>query len=394
MRKIILAFTGLLALLMGCGTEPTPILPSIAISDLTIAEKNEDFTVQVSVQISEASESDVTFEVVSVQGTAQTDKDFQAVNTSGVIKAGEKSTSFDVTIIGDDLEEEDESFEVRLANVANAEISKGAGVVTLTNDDDFVFRIPSTGYESAESYAGMTLVWEEQFDGPNLDPNTWTHEIGDGCDKGICGWGNNELQYYQEGNTSIVDGNLVIEARREPQGGKAYTSSRIITQYKKSFKYGRIDIRAVMPKGKGMWPALWMLGNSIDTDGWPACGEIDIMEMVGGGEGDATTHGTVHWSNAGQYASYGQGTSLATGKLSDEYHVYSIQWDNEAIRWYLDDVEYNVINITAADLSEFREEFFFIINLAVGGNWPGSPNADTPFPNWLIVDYVKVFQEN
>jgi beta-glucanase (GH16 family) len=165
----------------------------------------------------------------------------------------------------------------------------------------------------------------------------------------------------------------------------------MITQGKKEFKYGRVDIRAALPKGQGIWPALWMLGKSINTVGWPACGEVDIMEMVGGAGRENTVHATAHWFHTA-YASYTGHTTLSQGTYSDKFHVYSITWNEQFITWYVDDVEYHKIDITPAELSEFREQFFLIFNVAVGGNWPGNPDSSTQFPQHMIVDYVRVFQ--
>ena len=158
------------------------------------------------------------------------------------------------------------------------------------------------GYDAPESYDGYTRVWEDEFNGTTLSDD-WTYEIGDGCPN-LCGWGNNELEYYRAENTTVADGYLSITAKKENFGGRDYTSSRLITKDKQEFQYGRIDIRAIMPKGQGMWPALWMLGENIDEVSWPACGEIDIMEMIGGDGKDNTVHGTVHWDNNGNYANW------------------------------------------------------------------------------------------
>ena len=261
--------------------------------------------------------------------------------------------------------------------------------VTLAGDNTTV-TIPTTGYITPNNYAGMTLVWEENFNGTSLSNSAWTFETG----RGTNGWGNNELQYYRQENTSLQDGHLVITAKKEAFGGAEYTSSRIVTRDKKTFQYGRIDIRAVLPKGQGIWPALWMLGTNFSTVGWPACGEIDIMEMVGGGGKEKTVHGTVHWDNGGSNAcTCGHaGYSLSSGTFNDEFHVFSIVWNTNSITWYVDDVQFNQVDTTPANLSEFDAQFFFIVNLAVGGNWPGSPDASTVFPQHLIVDYIRVFQ--
>ncbi|MHA7129051.1 glycoside hydrolase family 16 protein [Algoriphagus namhaensis] len=252
---------------------------------------------------------------------------------------------------------------------------------------------PNTGYTTPESYPDYNLVWQDEFNEPALSDD-WTFQLGDGCPD-LCGWGNEELEYYKKENTTLEDGFLVITAKAENAGNKSYTSSRLITKGKKAFTYGRVDIRAVMPKGQGIWPALWMLGENIDEVGWPRCGEIDIMEMIGGSQNnnDGTVHGTVHWDNAGSYANYGGKTELAYGTLSDEPHVYSIIWDEQKIRWLLDDVEYHVIDITPANLEEFHRPHYFIMNVAVGGRWPGRPDGTTTFPQQMRVDYIRVFQK-
>ena len=246
----------------------------------------------------------------------------------------------------------------------------------------------NSGYSTPLSYPNYTLVWNDEFDGNSLS-NAWVHEIGNGN----WGWGNNELQYYRSQNTEVDDGYLIITAKEENYGGKNYTSSRIKTQGMQSFQYGRIDIRAILPHGQGIWPATWMLGDSYSSTGWPSCGEIDIMELVGGiGYNDRTVHGTIHWDDNG-HASYGGSNSLSIGdKFADEFHVFSIVWTPTSIKWLRDDIQYNEADITPASLSEFHQNFFFIFNVAVGGNWPGSPDGTTLFPQRMIVDYVRVFQ--
>ena len=268
------------------------------------------------------------------------------------------------------------------ANLSQSQYIEVIDSVTITFSSGGV---NDTGYSTPLNYPNYTLTWNDEFNGSSLSSN-WTQEIGNGN----WGWGNNELQYYREQNTSLENGYLIITAKQENFGGKNYTSSRIKTQGNIFHTYGRIDIRAKLPFGQGLWPALWMLGENFSSTGWPSCGEIDIMEMIGGnGWNDRTVHGTVHWEDNG-HALYGGHNTLTSGRFADEFHVFSIIWTPSSIKWLRDDIQYHVIDIN--NLSAFHNNFFFIFNVAVGGNWPGSPNASTIFPQTMIVDYVRVFQ--
>ncbi len=235
------------------------------------------------------------------------------------------------------------------------------------------------------------LVWSDEFDGSSLDTSNWSHDLGDGSSEGIPGWGNNELQYYREENTTVSGGFLTIEAREEAFAGKDYTSSRIKTQAKQSFQFGKIEIRAKLPEGQGLWPALWMLGESITTVGWPASGEIDIMEMIGGSDRENTVHGTIHWDAAGHLFSGGS-TTLSSGTFADDFHLFTIIWDSVSIKWFVDDQLYHSESIVSTSQSELKAQFFLLFNVAVGGDWPGSPDESTSFPQQMVVDYVRVYQ--
>lgn len=232
------------------------------------------------------------------------------------------------------------------------------------------------------------LVWSDEFDSASINLSNWTHESGGN------GWGNNELQFYtnREVNSYIDGGKLVIKAIAENYSGRSYTSARLKTQGKRFWKYGKVESRLKLPFGQGIWPAFWMLGENITYTGWPACGEIDIMEMIGGSGRENTVHGTAHWDNSGQHAQYGNDYTLSAGTFSDDFHVFRIEWDQSIIKWYVDNSLYNTISITPSGLSEFHQEFFIILNLAVGGNWPGNPNSSTTFPQYLEVDYIRVYQ--
>jgi beta-glucanase (GH16 family) len=234
------------------------------------------------------------------------------------------------------------------------------------------------------------LTFEQDFNGPAgqaPDPKVWTRDLGDN------GWGNQEWQDYTDGNkNAFLDGkgNLVIEARKE--GEKKFTSARMNTRNSFTQAYGRFEARLKMPIGKGMWPAFWMLGANDNEAGWPGCGEIDIMEYLG--HLPKTTHGTVHGPGYSGAGGIGKKTELAT-LLNEDFHVYSIDWEPEMLRWYVDGKEFN--RLTPDDLGArewvFDHPFFIILNLAVGGGWPGYPDETTVFPQRYTIDYVRVYRD-
>lgn len=226
------------------------------------------------------------------------------------------------------------------------------------------------------------LIWSDEFDAAAINPFYWTYDIGGS------GWGNNELEYYtnRSENSKIENGNLLIIAKKESYGGNAYTSARLKTQGLQNFTYGKIESRIKLPMGKGIWPAFWMLGKSITSVGWPKCGEIDIMEHI---NTEIKVYGTMHWDNNG-HASYGGSTVC----LPSDYHIYSLEWSANYLRWFVDGNKFWEGNITNGinSTDEFQQPFFIILNLAVGGNWPGNPDATTTFPDTMAVDYVRVYQ--
>jgi len=227
------------------------------------------------------------------------------------------------------------------------------------------------------------LVWNDEFDGTSLNQSNWAYDIGGS------GWGNNELEYYtnSENNCKVSNGMLTIAALKESKEGKNYTSARIKTQGKRDWTYGKIESRIKIPTGQGVWPAFWMLGSNISTKSWPGCGEIDIMEHV---NNNNDIVGTMHWDLNG-HQSYGKSTSFD----ANQFHNYSIEWDSNSIKWYLDGKLYNEGNIkdNINGTEEFHKPFFIILNLAIGGNWPGSPNDSTIFPAKMQVDYVRAYQK-
>lgn len=226
------------------------------------------------------------------------------------------------------------------------------------------------------------LVWSDEFNGASIDASNWKFETGGG------GWGNNELEYYtnRPENAVINNGNLLIIARKESFSGSNYTSARMKTQGLRHWTYGKIEARIKLPATQGVWPAFWTLGESISTDSWPKCGEIDIMEHINKAP---AINGTIHWDNNG-HAQFGGDTACDVLK----YHIYGIEWDNKAIRWTLDGKKYKEANIANGinGTSEFHQPFFLLLNVAVGGSWPGNPDGTSLFPDTMFVDYVRVYQ--
>ena len=254
--------------------------------------------------------------------------------------------------------------------------------------------------EAPPTSNGWTLVWSDEFNGPDgssVDRTKWVVETGGE------GWGNQELEYYTDRseNASVHDGNLAIRALPEkytgPDGVKRnYTSARLKTFGKFSQTYGRFEARIKVPYGQGMWPAFWMLGDDIEKVGWPACGEIDIMENIG--KEPAIIHGSIHGPG------YVGGTGIEApyplpGKqrFADDFHVFAIEWDPDSVSFFVDKDLY--VRRTRADLQPgwkwvFDKPFFLILNLAVGGDWPGNPDSTSVFPQTMLVDYVRVYQRS
>lgn len=234
-----------------------------------------------------------------------------------------------------------------------------------------------------------SLVMEDNFDeNGSLNAAMWNYEIGTGTD----GWGNNELQYYTDRPENIVveNGMLKITALNESYMGESYTSARIQTKGKFEQKYGRYEARIKLPLGKGIWPAFWLLGANSDTVIWPECGEIDIMEYLG--SAPTTVFGTVHGPNYFGNDAISKEYSLTNSRFDTDFHVFGIEWDENYINFYVDNVLYN--QITPEDVTGewvFNQPFYIILNMAVGGNLPGAPNNDTVFPQEMLIDYVRVY---
>lgn len=252
-----------------------------------------------------------------------------------------------------------------------------------------------TYQSSAQSW---TLTWADEFDGEaNTAPNAtkWGYDLGGG------GWGNNELQSYTNRPQNAYmdgEGHLVIKVLKETFTGsdritRNYTSTRLLSKGKFEQRYGRFEVRARVPFGQGLWPAFWMLGNNIDSAGWPSCGEIDIMEQVG--RQPSVNHGTLHGPGySGGNPLTGTFTLPNAEKFADDFHTFAVEWEANAIRFYVDGNLYHTktpANVPAGSRWVFDHPFFMILNVAVGGSFPGNPDDTTSFPQTLVVDYVRVY---
>ncbi len=227
------------------------------------------------------------------------------------------------------------------------------------------------------------LVWSDEFNSSGLpDPSKWGNEVGF--------IRNNELQYYTSGrleNSVVENGNLLIIGRKESFESANYTSASLTTDGKESWTYGKVDARIKLPKGQGLWPAFWMLGQNIHQVGWPKCGEIDIMEHI---NNEDVLYGTLHWHNE-KHVSDGE----KTPRDVTQFHNYTIEWDKGVISWFLDGTKYHEVSIKDSinSTTEFNKPFYIILNLAIGGDWPKNPDETTVFPDTMFVDYVRVYQK-
>ncbi|WP_100628037.1 glycoside hydrolase family 16 protein [Algoriphagus formosus] len=247
-------------------------------------------------------------------------------------------------------------------------------------------------FTNTESLQAQKLLWSDEFEIPGLpDATKWTYDVGDH------GWGNNELQFYTEKdlkNARVEDGYLIIEARSDAGFPKGYSSARLLTRGKATWKYGYIEVRAKLPKGVGTWPAIWMLAEENRHGGWPKNGEIDIMEHVGYDPG--VVHGTVHTEAFNHVKGTQKGNQIQVPDFDSEFHVYAINWTEEKIDFLVDGVQYFTFENTGGSYQEwpFDQPFHLILNIAVGGNWGGREGVDPDiWPQQLVVDYVRVYDE-
>ncbi len=275
-------------------------------------------------------------------------------------------------------------------NLMETSISQGTGTNSTSSSSSSVTSFPSTNGGIFNPGTGYNLVWSDEFNGTTIDLSKWSYETK------ATGWSqswNNEHQDYTDNGTGgpnafVTNGMLVIKAIKVNNNYtfNSYTSARMVTKGKHSWQYGKIVGRIALPYGKGIWPAFWMLGNSGT---WPASGEIDIMEQIGNPSNKV--YATLHWGEPDSpHASYGTSTTIANPL---EFHIYWAEWDSNFIKMGVDSTQYFVMDITGPEKSEFHQPFYILLNLAVGGNWPGSPDPTTVFPQYMFVDWIRVYQK-
>ena len=255
---------------------------------------------------------------------------------------------------------------------------------------------PTSLEDNYQPGSEWNLAWADEFESGTIDPNNWSFQVEE------AGRFNDEWQRYTNSsdNAYIENNQLVIKAIHESNehGMDQYSSARLNTANKQSWKYGKIAARIKLPYGEGIWPAFWMLGANIDENGgdtpWPKCGEIDILELYGSKD-DGAIEVNLHYANdKGKHASMGAiPYKLATGRFADDFHVFELEWDNEKISWLVDGVQFASFPIDSEELSEFHKEHFLLLNIAVGGKWSGRPDDTTTFPQYMFVDWVRVYQK-
>ena len=392
----ILSFL-LLFLCFACGDDggtemPTPAanLASVSVNSASILEGAGNSTLQFEVKASQNVATDVTVDFTVTGITASPESDFTESSGSITIAAGSNSAIISVPVIDDEIKEVEEKLRVNLTAATNASLGT-ALAIGIIRDNDQAGIFDADGYITADEHFGYQLSWADEFDGETLDMNSYNFEIGDGCPN-LCGWGNNELEYYTDEpeNIRVEDGKLIMTATQ--LGTQGFRSARIQTKGKKEFRFGRIDVRAKLPEGQGIWPAIWMLGSNIDEVGWPACGEIDIMEMVG--HQPNVTHGAAHWGNPGDPSTFVGNSISLDEKFSEQFHVFTLVWEQNELNWYMDETLFHTITLANVQGATYRfnAPFFMVFNVAVGGNWPGNPDSSTVFPQSMEIDYIRVFQ--
>jgi hypothetical protein len=345
-------------------SEPPNVI--INITPYTISEDDLALTITVPVYLSATYDGVVTLDYSTQDSTAVAGKNYEATSGTLTFNPGETVKPITVNVMHDTAQKQDVYFKVKLSNPVNAVLTVSRMKIKVINID----------------YA--TLTWSDEFDNSPLNTTWWNYEEGNNN-----GWGNHELEVYTRStdNVHLDSGYLHITALNPSAG--SYTSGRITTQGKKEFTYGKVEIRAKLPVGQGIWPALWMLGSNITTVSWPVCGEIDIMEYLG--HETNKVYGTLHWDQFG-HKSLGSYMTLPSGSFNTGFHLFTLIWTPNSFKWLVDNQQYSELTREVVSYFPFDLPQFFIFNVAVGGDWPGPPDETTVFPQNMIVDYIRVYQ--
>jgi beta-glucanase (GH16 family) len=373
----------------GGGSTPAGPLPAAKIGDVTQNRQNSTSQYRFYVDLSVTSSQAVAVSYTTVPGTATANKDFTPVSGTLNFPAGQTELYVDIQVSGDSLRQAQQQFYVQLSNPVSCTLAVDKATGTIVNDGTYL-TTDNAGYTTPASYPGYQLAWSDEFSGNSLNSQNWNYETGGG------GFGNHELEYYtsRSQNLFVSNGNLIIEARQEPYGGNNYTSARINSSSKQQFQFGRIDMRAKLPVSKGMWPALWMLGANYSSAGWPGCGETDIMELIGTNPKQVVS--SIHWKQQdGTEGTFNNSYNLSPQDFSQQFHVFSLIWAQDSVQFLVDDQVFETTgqkNVSSGAYP-FNSPFFFIFNVAVGGDWPGPPDNTTVFPQRMFIDYVRVFQK-
>lgn len=391
MNSSLILVLMLLCSSIGCskgGNSNNSKAPSVQAANASQNRLDTATTLQFSVTLSSAATGMASVQYATSDGSAVAPKDYTSQSGTLTFQPGQTKLYIAIKITGDSLRQSAQNFFLQLSNPKNCSIATPKATGIIINDGTYL-PTDESGYTTPTSYPGYHLVWSDEFDSTAINTNDWNFETGGN------GWGNHELEYYtpRTQNAFVSSGNLVIEARSEQYGSNNYTSARMTTANKKTFQYGRIDIRAKLPVSAGMWPALWMLGSNISSAGWPACGETDIMELIG--KNPTQVVGSFHWLKSGGAEGTVNNAYGLSEDFSKHFHVFSLIWEKDSMQILVDDNVYvlgDAQNINSGTYP-FNAPFFFIFNVAVGGDWPGPPDGTTQFPQRMFVDYVRVFQK-
>jgi beta-glucanase (GH16 family) len=377
----------------GGSQQKTPaVIPTITINNVTqVRDTSNAGTYTFAVTLNQQTTDTVTVNYATADSSAVATKDYTPSSGTLSFLPGSSVGVIKVTVTPSNLRAANTAFIIHLSNPVNGTLStpEAAGIIENQGNN---LGSDTTGYQTPATYVGYKLLWNDEFNESTVNTNYWQYDLGNG------GWGNQELECYTDSNATVANGYLQIQAKQQTvvyNGVSSnYTSTRMNTAGKFTFEYGRVDIRAKLPVAPGMWPALWFLGNNFGTAGWPACGETDLMELVGTNPHLVT--GSIHWLEAnGAEGTLNNTYTLPNGAdYSQKFHVFSLVWTPTQITMYVDDMPYMSQSSTSISSGTwpFNQPQFMIFNVAVGGDWPGSPTAQTVFPQSMYVDYVRVFQ--